>query len=168
MLTSGTSMTQDICIEFDDVVAGYKDFMILNNLSFKVRRGTSTLLLGPNGAGKATVLKTLFGLLKPRQGRVRLTGAYISDGTPAALPPRCAHSVTQGRTLFARRRGVRHIVVGGSATAASRRSRTSSRRAGGAAVSPSRGGEAAELGMKYVDNRQVYSVQGLHGQLAPQ
>ena len=27
------------CIVFDDVVAGYKDFMILNNLSFKVRKG---------------------------------------------------------------------------------------------------------------------------------
>ena len=39
------------CIEFVDVVAGYKDFMILNNLSFKAKRGTITLLLGPNGAG---------------------------------------------------------------------------------------------------------------------
>ena len=59
-------MADDICIEFSDVVAGYKDFMILNNLSFKARRGSITLLLGPNGAGKSTVLKTLFGLLKPR------------------------------------------------------------------------------------------------------
>ena len=62
----------DICIEFDDVVAGYKDFMILNNLSLKAKSGAITLLLGPNGAGKSTVLKTLFGLLKPRQGRVLL------------------------------------------------------------------------------------------------
>jgi branched-chain amino acid transport system ATP-binding protein len=50
------------CIEFDDVVAGYKDFMILNNLSFTVPKGSITLLIGPNGAGKSTVLKTLFGL----------------------------------------------------------------------------------------------------------
>ena len=48
----------DTCIEFDDVVAGYKDFMILNNLSFQAKRGCITLLLGPNGAGKSTVLKT--------------------------------------------------------------------------------------------------------------
>jgi len=32
------------------------------------------LLLGPNGAGKSTVLKTLFGLLKVRQGRITLDG----------------------------------------------------------------------------------------------
>ena len=68
----------DICIEFDDVVAGYKDFMILNNLSFKARKGSITLLLGPNGAGKSTALKALFGLLKLRQGRILLDGENIA------------------------------------------------------------------------------------------
>ena len=63
-----------MAIEFDDVVAGYGEFMILNNLSFKARHGKITLLLGPNGAGKSTVLKTLFGLLKVRQGRILLEG----------------------------------------------------------------------------------------------
>ena len=43
------------CIEFDDVVAGYKDFMILNNLSFSVQSGSITLLIGPNGAGKKSL-----------------------------------------------------------------------------------------------------------------
>ena len=42
------------------------------------RRGKITLLLGPNGAGKSTVLKTLFGMLKVRQGRVRLDGQDIT------------------------------------------------------------------------------------------
>ena len=75
----------DTCIEFDDVVAGYKDFMILNNLSFKARRGSITLLLGPNGAGKSTVLKTLFGLLKVRQGRIRLDGQDITGASAKDL-----------------------------------------------------------------------------------
>ena len=73
------------CIEFVDVVAGYKDFMILNNLSFKVRRSSITLLLGPNGAVKSTVLKTLFGLLKPRQGRVLLDGQDVGGATQKEL-----------------------------------------------------------------------------------
>lgn len=73
------------CIEFHDVVAGYKDFMILNNLSFSVRAGSITLLIGPNGAGKSTVLKTLFGLLKPRQGCIRLDGRDITGTAPSAL-----------------------------------------------------------------------------------
>ena len=93
-------MTNDICIEFDDVVAGYKDFMILNNLSFKVRRGSITLLLGPNGAGKSTVLKTLFGLLKPRQGRILLDGVDISGASQKELLAKGIAFVPQGRNLF--------------------------------------------------------------------
>ena len=75
----------DTCIEFDDVVAGYQDFMILNNLSFKVKKASITLLLGPNGAGKSTVLKTLFGLLKPRQGKITLDGQDITGHSPIDL-----------------------------------------------------------------------------------
>jgi branched-chain amino acid transport system ATP-binding protein len=67
------------------VVAGYKDFMILNNLSFTARTGSITLLIGPNGAGKSTVLKTLFGLLKPRQGSIRSNGDDVT-GADAERP----------------------------------------------------------------------------------
>ncbi|MES2283764.1 MAG: ABC transporter ATP-binding protein [Pseudomonadota bacterium] len=103
----------DICIEFDDVVAGYKDFMILNNLSFKVRRGSITLLLGPNGAGKSTVLKTLFGLLKPRQGRVLLDGEDISGYTQKALLAKGIAFVPQGRNLFGQLTVFQNLELGG-------------------------------------------------------
>ena len=103
----------DSCIEFDDVVAGYKDFMILNNLSFKVRRGAITLLLGPNGAGKSTVLKTLFGLLKPRQGRVLLDGMDVSGAAPKTLLGRGIAFVPQGRNLFGQLTVLQNLELGG-------------------------------------------------------
>ncbi|NBY27114.1 MAG: ATP-binding cassette domain-containing protein, partial [Betaproteobacteria bacterium] len=78
-------MMRDTCIQFEDVVAGYKDFMILNKLSFTARTGSITLLMGPNGAGKSTVLKTLFGLLKPRQGRITLNGEDVTGADPKTL-----------------------------------------------------------------------------------
>ena len=106
-------MTTDICIEFDDVVAGYKDFMILNNLSFKVRRGSITLLLGPNGAGKSTVLKTLFGLLKPRQGRILLDGVDISGSTQKELLAKGIAFVPQGRNLFGQLTVFQNLELGG-------------------------------------------------------
>ncbi|HET9208628.1 MAG TPA: ATP-binding cassette domain-containing protein, partial [Burkholderiaceae bacterium] len=91
----------DTCIQFDDVVAGYGEFMILNNLSFKAKRGKITLLLGPNGAGKSTVLKTLFGLLKPRQGRILLNGqSIVGVGSRALLLEHGVAFVPQGRNLF--------------------------------------------------------------------
>ena len=106
-------MADDICIEFDNVVAGYKDFMILNNLSFKVSKGSITLLLGPNGAGKSTVLKTLFGLLKPRQGRILLNGENISGASQKALLAKGIAFVPQGRNLFGQLTVFQNLELGG-------------------------------------------------------
>jgi branched-chain amino acid transport system ATP-binding protein len=106
-------MSDTSCIEFIDVVAGYKDFMILNNLSFKAKKGTITLLLGPNGAGKSTVLKTLFGLLKPRQGSIKLDGAEISGATQKQLLAQGIAFVPQGRNLFGQLTVFENLELGG-------------------------------------------------------
>ena len=104
----------NICLEFDDVVAGYGDFMILNNLSFKARHGKITLLLGPNGAGKSTVLKTLFGLLKVRQGRVLLEGQDITGSSPKQLLKQHGIAfVPQGRNLFGQLSVIENLELGG-------------------------------------------------------
>jgi branched-chain amino acid transport system ATP-binding protein len=101
------------CIEFDNVVAGYKDFMILNNLSFKAETGTVTLLIGPNGAGKSTVLKTLFGLLKPRQGRILLNGQDVAGTLPRDLLAKGIAFVPQGRNLFGQLSVLENLELGG-------------------------------------------------------
>lgn len=101
------------CIEFEDVVAGYKDFMILNRLSFAVRSGSITLLIGPNGAGKSTVLKTLFGLLKPRQGCIRLDGRDITGTAPSDLLAQGIAFVPQGRNLFGKLSVYENLELGG-------------------------------------------------------
>jgi branched-chain amino acid transport system ATP-binding protein len=107
-------MNNDIAIEFDDVVAGYGEFMILNNLSFKARRGKITLLLGPNGAGKSTVLKTLFGLLKVRQGHVRLEGRDITGSSAKELLTQHGIAfVPQGRNLFGQLSVYENLELGG-------------------------------------------------------
>jgi branched-chain amino acid transport system ATP-binding protein len=106
-------MTTDTCIEFKNVVAGYKDFMILNDLSFKAKRGTITLLLGPNGAGKSTVLKTLFGLLKPRQGDILLDGLSVAGATQKALLAQGIAFVPQGRNLFGQLSVWENLELGG-------------------------------------------------------
>ena len=107
-------MSEDPCIEFDGVVAGYGDFMILNGLSLQARRGRITLLLGPNGAGKSTVLKTLFGLLKVRQGRIRLNGRDITGaGARELLLTHGVAFVPQGRNLFGQLSVHENLELGG-------------------------------------------------------
>ena len=107
------SNNKNICIAFDDVVAGYKDFMILNNLSFQVPEGSITLLIGPNGAGKSTVLKTLFGLLKPRQGRITLHGEDITGASQKDLLAQGIVFVPQGRNLFGQLSVYENLELGG-------------------------------------------------------
>ena len=113
MTTLNNLSSADVCIEFDDVVSGYKDFMILNNLSFKARRGAITLLIGPNGAGKSTVLKTLFGLLKPRQGKVLLNGEKINGASQKDLLAKGIAFVPQGRNLFGQLTVYENLELGG-------------------------------------------------------
>jgi branched-chain amino acid transport system ATP-binding protein len=87
--------------------------MILNNLSFKARRGAITLLIGPNGAGKSTVLKTLFGLLKPRQGHVLLNGDNINGASQKDLLAKGIAFVPQGRNLFGQLTVYENLELGG-------------------------------------------------------
>jgi len=101
------------CIEFKDVVAGYKDFMILNDLSFSVPTGSITLLIGPNGAGKSTVLKTLFGLLTPKQGQVYLNGEEIAGASQKYLLAKGIAFVPQGRNLFGQLSVYENLELGG-------------------------------------------------------
>jgi len=100
-------------IRFEGVLAGYKDFMVLNELTFSARRGAITLLLGPNGAGKSTVLKTLFGLLKPRAGRILLGGEDITSASQKQLLARGVAFVPQGRNLFGQLTVWQNLELGG-------------------------------------------------------
>ncbi len=105
---------QDISVEFESVVAGYGDLMVLNQLDLRAARGRITLLIGPNGAGKSTVLKALFGLLKVRQGRIRLNGEDITGAAPKDLLVRHGIAfVPQGRNLFGQLSVHENLELGG-------------------------------------------------------
>src|ERR1051325_6413059 len=114
MRTSGTDMSEPTCIEFDDVVAGYGELVILDHLSLRIRRGKVTVLIGPNGAGKSTALKTLFGLLRVRHGRIRLDGEDITGAAPRELLTRHGVAfVPQGRNLFGQLSVHENLELGG-------------------------------------------------------
>ncbi|NDP42906.1 MAG: ABC transporter ATP-binding protein [Aromatoleum sp.] len=94
-------MAEDRIIEFDKVVAGYSPSLtILNETTLDARRGEITMLIGPNGAGKSTVLKTLFGMLVPRQGEVRFEGKRVNGKSQRELLADGIAFVPQGRNLF--------------------------------------------------------------------
>jgi len=103
-----------LAIEFRRVVAGYSPTLtILNELSFVARDGEITLLIGPNGAGKSTALKTLFGLLVPRAGSIRLDGREIGGTAPREMLAQGVAFVPQGRNLFGSLSVLHNLELGG-------------------------------------------------------
>lgn len=92
--------TRPPILELDGVVAGYGPMTILNGTRFQVARGAITTLVGPNGAGKSTVLKTVFGMLPLKQGRVRFDGAEATGLSPHRLLELGVCYVPQGRNVF--------------------------------------------------------------------
>jgi ABC-type branched-subunit amino acid transport system ATPase component len=54
----------------------------VEDVSIAVRRGAIASIIGPNGAGKSTLMKTIFGLLHPRQGGISFRDQDISRHTP--------------------------------------------------------------------------------------
>ena len=87
-------------LHLDGVVAGYGRGDILQGVHLQVEEGTVMCLVGPNGAGKSTVLKTLSGLLRPREGRIVYDGEDICRLAPAQFLARGIVHVAQERTLF--------------------------------------------------------------------
>ncbi len=52
----------------------FQEFMALDDVNLHVKRGESWGLIGMNGSGKSTLLKTITGILKPFEGRVKVRG----------------------------------------------------------------------------------------------
>jgi branched-chain amino acid transport system ATP-binding protein len=89
-----------VVLNIEGVVAGYGRGDILRGIDLRLEDGSVTCLVGPNGAGKSTVLKTLSGLLQPRDGRILLDGEDICRLSPAQVLARGVVHVAQERTLF--------------------------------------------------------------------
>ncbi|HQU84355.1 MAG TPA: ATP-binding cassette domain-containing protein [Pyrinomonadaceae bacterium] len=72
-------------IEFRDVELFFDDRIILNKISFTVRRGETKVVLGGSGGGKSTIIKLILGLLKPDSGQIFIDGEDITEFEEADL-----------------------------------------------------------------------------------
>jgi phospholipid/cholesterol/gamma-HCH transport system ATP-binding protein len=66
-------------IVFDKVSLAFDDNVVLNDISFAVRPGTTLFLLGASGSGKSVILKLILGLLKPDSGIIRVRGERVDN-----------------------------------------------------------------------------------------
>ena len=88
-------------LTLENVSVNYGAIEALTGISMQVAKGEVVTLIGANGAGKTTTLRTITGLLEPRQGRVIYEGDDIS-GTPThKLVARGISMSPEGRGVFA-------------------------------------------------------------------
>jgi branched-chain amino acid transport system ATP-binding protein len=85
----------------DNIEVGYGQIVALHGISLDVEKGEIVTLIGANGAGKTTTLRTISGLLKPRQGHVTYQGKDISGVKPHVITAMGVSHVPEGRGIFA-------------------------------------------------------------------
>ena len=88
-------------LTLENVSVNYDAIEALTDISLTVNQGEVVTLIGANGAGKTTTLRTITGLLEPRNGRVTYEGKEISGMATHRLVPMGIAMSPEGRGVFA-------------------------------------------------------------------
>ena len=89
-------------LELKDVHTYYGAIHALRGISMSIEEGEIITLIGSNGAGKSTTLRTISGLLKPRQGEITIRGQRIDGLPPHVIVGLGVSQSPEGRQVFAR------------------------------------------------------------------
>ncbi|MBK8904402.1 MAG: ABC transporter ATP-binding protein [Anaerolineaceae bacterium] len=89
-------------LEVNDVHAYYGNIHALKGVSLTVEKGEIVTLIGGNGAGKTTTLRTISGLMMPRDGQVIFDGAEVAKRPAHEWVSRGIAMVPEGRGVFAK------------------------------------------------------------------
>ena len=87
-------------LEIKNLSLSYGGIEAVKNVSFDVEKGEIVTLIGANGAGKSTILKTLAGLLRPKNASILFEGEEIVGKTPDAIVKCGITLVPEGRRVF--------------------------------------------------------------------
>ncbi len=90
----------------------YGQIHALRGISLSVDEGEIVTLLGSNGAGKTTTLRTISGLLRPRQGRITLRGQPIDSVPPHVIVNLGVGHAPEGRRIFGRLTVLENLEMG--------------------------------------------------------
>jgi branched-chain amino acid transport system ATP-binding protein len=99
-------------LEIEDMHSYYGHIHALQGISLTVDEGEVVTLIGSNGAGKTTTLRSIHGILPPREGRIVFAGEEI-QGTPAhELIGRGIAQSPEGRKIFRRMTVLENLEMG--------------------------------------------------------
>lgn len=89
-----------ILLKVSGIETFYGKIQALKGVSLEVEQGSIVTILGANGAGKTTTMKTIAGLLKPKQGTVEFLGEDVTSLRPDQLVKKGIALVPEGRAIL--------------------------------------------------------------------
>jgi branched-chain amino acid transport system ATP-binding protein len=99
-------------LELSNVHTYYGNIHALKGISISVEQGEIVTLIGSNGAGKSTTLKTISGLLHPREGSITLEGQRIDRLPPHHIVGMGVCQSPEGRRIFGRLTVMENLEMG--------------------------------------------------------
>lgn len=87
-------------LELKGLHGGYGEVKVLNGVDIFVKEGEIVSVVGPNGSGKSTMMKTIFGLLRPEKGEIVYRGEDITRLEPFEIIRRGICYVPQESNVF--------------------------------------------------------------------
>lgn len=103
-------------LEVANISVFYGNIQALRGLSFHVKSGEVVTLVGSNGAGKSTALKTIVGILRPREGTIVFDGVPIDGRLPQHVVRAGIALVPEGRRIFPYLTVLENLELGGYAS----------------------------------------------------
>ncbi len=94
-------MSDPAALAIEEVVAGYGGVLALRSVSITVRPATITAVLGANGAGKTTLLRAISGVIRPRGGRVLVSGQDVTGRSAEDMARAGVAHVPEGQGVIA-------------------------------------------------------------------
>jgi branched-chain amino acid transport system ATP-binding protein len=99
-------------LELSDVHAYYGNIRALRGITLSVGSGEIVTLIGANGAGKTTTLRTILGMVRPRQGTVSFNGQPLQGLTPDRIVRLGIAQSPEGRRIFPRMTVLENLELG--------------------------------------------------------
>jgi len=99
-------------LELHNVHTYYGNIHALKGISVTVDKGEIVTLIGSNGAGKTTTLKTISGLLRPKEGTITLDGRRIDNVPAHDIVATGICQAPEGRRIFPRLTTLENLEMG--------------------------------------------------------
>jgi urea transport system ATP-binding protein len=99
-------------LKLQQIEVGYGDSMVVRNTSLRVNDNQVVCVIGRNGVGKTTILKTIIGILTPKNGSIFFKNENITSKSPSSRARKGIGYVPQGREIFPKLTVYENLLLG--------------------------------------------------------